>query len=74
MTRDLVRANEYDNPEDDTPEERADRIALSRFKRAVNSARTADEFTAAAQRLDDDLMKSRTLTKTMTTAPREAQP
>lgn len=67
MTRDLVRSNEYDDPEDDTPAERAERIAITRFKRAIDAARTPDEITAAAQRLEDDLMKKHT-----TTAPREA--
>lgn len=74
MSGGLIRANEYDDPDDDTPAERAARVALTRYQRDLHRARTVAEFDAAQHRLDAALDAARSMTTTTTTpAPREAQ-
>lgn len=68
MTADLIRVNEYDDPDDDSPAERAARIAFTRYQRALDKARSVEAFDAAQQRLQADLDAARTLDRTLTTS------
>lgn len=67
MSGDLIRANEYDDPEDDTPRDRAERIALTRFRRDLDKANTVEAIDAVSQRLQADLDAARKLDTTTTT-------
>lgn len=70
MTGDLITTSEYDAPEDDTPRERAERVALTRFRRDLDKAHTVEEIDAVTEQLQADLDAARTLDTLTTTTTR----
>jgi len=61
VTGSLIRFSDYDDPSDDSPRERAERVALTRFQRDLGRARTTEAMTEAQQQLDDALAAARAL-------------
>lgn len=57
----LIRYGAHDDPDDDSPRERAERRAQTRFKRNLDRARTPEAVTAAIDRLSADLDRARAL-------------
>lgn len=60
----LHRYDAYDDPSDDSPQERARRRAQTRFKRAIDRASTPGQIEAATERLQADLTRARSLADT----------